>query len=122
MNISKEEVLSIITTQPNGNIEECCFKNKFPKQYQEILNLSFPSNFKFIQKLYHYFNNDLELQLGICPICGRRCNFKKFSKGYFHHCSKECMYKDTNRYKKSIDTCLKKIWNKTSHTIGNCKK
>ena len=41
MNISKEEVLGIITTQPNGNIEEYNFKKKFPEHYQELLNCNY---------------------------------------------------------------------------------
>ena len=77
---TKEEVLSIIKTKPNGNIEEFNFKKKFPELYQELSTWNFPSDFKFIQKLYHYFNDDPELKLGLCPVCKNRCSFIKFNK------------------------------------------
>ena len=46
--MTKEEVLSILKTHPNGNIEEFNFKKKFPELYQEFISWSFPDDFKFI--------------------------------------------------------------------------
>ena len=109
MQFSKEEVLSIITTQPNGNIEEKQFKKKFPELYQEIQSLSFPEEFKWTQKLYHYFNDDLELNLGLCPVCGKRCKFRSINLGYLHHCSKKCTHLDKNTELKRRDTCILKF-------------
>lgn len=115
MNISKEEVLGIITTQPNGNIEEYNFKKKFPEHYQEVLNCNFPSDFKFNQKLYHYFHDDLDLKLGLCPVCGERCRFNGFNKGYNQHCSYSCVQLDKDVRDKIENTCLEK-YGETSYT------
>ena len=109
MNISKEEVLGILTTQPKGNIQERLFKLKFPEIYQEVLSMSFPEDFKFTQKLYHYFHNDPELKLGLCIICGNRCKFKNFNIGYFPHCSKECIIKDDGVANKRKQTNIERF-------------
>ena len=52
--------------------------------------------FKFSQKLYHYFNNDYNLSLGICPICGNRCHYKNLNEGYRTYCSLQCRSNDVN--------------------------
>ena len=39
---TKEEVLSILKTHPNGNIEEPQFKKKFPEHYQILSTWDFP--------------------------------------------------------------------------------
>ena len=78
---TKEEVLSILKIHPNGNIEEPQFKKKFPEHYQILSTWEFPSDFKFTQKLFHYFNDDPELKLGLCPVCGKRCKFASFGGG-----------------------------------------
>ena len=105
---TKEEVLSILKTHPNGNIEEPQFKKKFPEHYQILSTWDFPSDFKFTQKLFHYFNNDPELKLGLCPVCGKRCKFIKFNKGYHIYCSKECVQNDNLIQDKKKKTCLEK--------------
>lgn len=111
---SKEEAFEIITSQPNGNIELKCFKKKFPELYKEILSLSFPENFKWTQKLYHYFNNDYELKLGICPACDKRCKFKTFNIGYTKYCSITC---NTSSLMKTQQ--IKEIWkNKSQEEIN----
>ena len=116
MQFSKEEVLGIITTQPNGNIEPKCFKKKFPKLYQEIINISFPEDFKWTQKLYHFFHDDLELKLGICPTCGKRCKFVTFGLGYKHHCSLKCTQSDKKVRNKIEETCFKR-WGVKSNML-----
>ena len=105
--LTKEYVLDIITTQSSGNIEESNFKKKFPELYQEIINLSFPPEFKWTQKLYHYFHDDLELNLGLCPVCGKRCNFESFGYGYKKHCSRICLGKDEEVKNHREETNLK---------------
>ena len=52
---TKEEVLSILKTHPNGNIEESNFKKKFPEHYEEVLKHSYPEDFKFTQKTISLF-------------------------------------------------------------------
>ena len=106
--MTKEEVLSILKTHPNGNIEEPQFKKKFPEHYQILSTWNFPSDFKFTQKLFHYFNDDPELKLGLCPVCGNRCKFTKFNKGYHIYCSKECVQNDNLIQDKKKKTCINK--------------
>ena len=112
--ITKEEVLSILKAHPNGNIEEYNFKKKFPELYQEFLSWSFPDDFKFTQKLFHYFNNDPELKLGLCPVCGKRCSFKTFITGYCEHCSRKCLNNDKNVREKIENTNLERYGNKNN--------
>ena len=69
-------------------------KKKFPELYQEIQSIKFPENFKWSQKLYHFFHDDPDLKLGICSICGKRCKFISFFQGYKKYCSKKCVYLD----------------------------
>ena len=103
---TNEEVLSVIATHPNGNIEENQFKKKFPELYKEIINLSFPEEFKWTQKLYHYFHNDMDFKLGYCIVCGKSCKFKSFVQGYSQHCSSKCTNKDKNVLLKRENTCF----------------
>ena len=56
--MNKEELYAILIDNPKGNIQERFFKKKFPDIYQDVISWKFPSDFKFTQKLYHYFNND----------------------------------------------------------------
>ena len=102
----KDNVLFILKTKPNGNIEEINFKRKFPEIYRDLSSWVFPNDFKFVQKLYHYFNNDKLLKLGLCPVCGKRCSFIKFNKGYNQHCSQKCTHLDKNIQDKFKNTCL----------------
>lgn len=88
--MNKEELYVLLIANPKGNIQERFFKKKFPDIYQDVISWKFPSDFKFTQKLYHYFNNDSQLYLGICPVCHNRCSFVTFSEGYKKHCSTRC--------------------------------
>ena len=106
--MTKEEVLSIFKTHPNGNIEESNFKTKFPEHYQIFSTWVFPPDFKFTQKLFHYFNDDPELKFGLCPVCGKRCKFVSFGIGYTHHCSVRCSTLDNNVQIKMKETSIKK--------------
>ena len=108
MNISKEEVLRIIMSQPKG-IQEKSFKSRFNNLYQELLKIKFPSDFKFSQKLYHYLHNDYELNLGKCIICGKKCTFNNFIKGYNQHCCISCAILDENTQNKMKQTNIKKF-------------
>ena len=87
----------------NNNIREDSFKLRYPKEYIQITDF-FPKDFSFSQKLYHYINNDFDLKLGICPLCGNRNKFLSKSKGYSMFCSKKCARKVT----------AKKVWKNMS--------
>lgn len=100
-----ETVLVYIKTNPTYLCRERCFKKNFPDLYEQILSLSFPSNFKFSQKLYHFLHDDMNLKLGICPICGKRCPYRNITLGYRHHCSPKCSAVDDNTRLKYKQTC-----------------
>ena len=85
--------------------EEKVFKQYYPQLYKEILQIDFPTEFKFSQKLYHYFNNDYNLSLGLCS-CGNRCRFISFNKGYVTHCSRKCAMNDETTKNKYKETCM----------------
>ena len=106
--MSKEEILEIVNSCKNGMYSrETVFKNKFPEDYDCILKMEFPLNFTFPQKLYHYLNNDYELNLGLCK-CGKRCSFVNLKKGYLQFCSNTCKCFVKNANEKRKDTYLKK--------------
>ena len=119
---TKEEVLSILKIHPNGNIEEPQFKKKFPEHYQILSTWEFPSDFKFTQKLFHYFNDDPELKLGLCPVCGKRCKFASFGGGYLLHCSVKCKNLDPNTQLHREQTFIKKFGHKTSFMNEDVKE
>ena len=106
LNMSKEDILDLLNNHPNGYIEEYKFKKIFPKHYNEIMKWKFPYDFKWTQKLFHYFNNDPELKLGLCPVCGNRCKFYRFGEGYKKHCSKLCKSLDVDVQERTKKTNL----------------
>ena len=92
--MSKKELLDIILSNPKLLFN---FKATFKKHqdlYQDFLTWSFPDNFTFSQKLYHYLYDDQELKLGCCKMCNNRCLFKSFTYGYCEYCSPKCRRKD----------------------------
>ena len=60
------------------------------------------SNIDFKEYYDKYFKQENE---GICPVCGNRCMFTKFNRGYKLHCSKDCATKDKNTLIKRKETC-----------------
>jgi hypothetical protein len=43
-----------------------------------------------------------------CPNCGKECNFFRLTKGFYKHCSIECLNKSKDHKEKSKDTMIKK--------------
>ena len=106
--MNKEEVFNLLKTKGGFYCQEKQFIKKFPDIYDDICRIDFPEDFSFSQKLYHYFNNDPDLKLGICPVCGNRCPFYGFNKAYSNWCSAKCRMKDENIKAKIKQTCLEK--------------
>ncbi len=106
MNI--EEVFQFLKEHGKQYCQEKLFIKKFPDYYQYVLSWDFPSDFKFSQKLYHYFYNDPNLKLGTCPVCGNRCKFIGFNIGYTNHCSISCSALDKDVLFKKKNTCIEK--------------
>lgn len=92
--MKKEEVKDFLLKHSKPYCHERYFSIKFTDYYEEISNIKFPKDFSFSQKLYHYFNDDLNLKLGLCPVCGKRCKFKNYCIGYSNHCSRKCSHND----------------------------
>lgn len=109
--MKKEVVYDFLISGSNKSgyySKESGFKKTFPEFYIDLMGWSFPDNFTFTQKLYHYFNDDPELKLGLCLTCGNRCRFKGFSSGYSSYCSAVCHNSNEIVKEKSKRTCLKK--------------
>lgn len=98
------------------------FSNKFKELYIEITNISFPKDFTFKQKLWHYLHDDLDLNLGTCKTCGKRCKFKSFNHGYIEHCSLSCMQNDEETKTKKKETCLEKYGVEHYNNPNKCKQ
>lgn len=106
--MKKEEVFEILKTKGRFYCQEKQFIKKFPDIYLDICKIEFPKEFTLIQKMYHYFMNDLDLKLGLCPVCGKRCKFKNLNFGYWNHCSSECASIDEIVVDKLHKTNMKK--------------
>jgi len=109
MEFNKNEILKIcLSTKNSCFIRESYFKNKFPDAYSDILKINFPETFVFKQKLYHWIYDDFNLNLGICPECGKRCKFKSITSGYHKYCCYSCATSSKEIQNKIKKTCLKK--------------
>ena len=84
------------------------FAKTFPQEYDEISSANYPEGFLFKQKLYHYINEDADLLLGVCPFCGKRCNFVNIYEGYHEYCSRDCINKSGVVSKRMKDTINKR--------------
>ena len=104
--MTKEEILSECKSNRNY-YKENVFKKRFPAEYESLENTSFPADFTFSQKLYHYLNNDIELNLGRCQVCGNRSSFLSFGKGYRKYCCNKCVVNSKEVQEKAKKTCLK---------------
>lgn len=118
---SKDEVYAILKSNLMAYIQEPKFKNQFPYIYNDILKWSFPEEFSWSQKLYHYFNNDKDFNLGKCE-CGNRCTFRSFLYGYQKHCSQKCTHLDGNVLNKFISTSFRKFGTKYPSQNVLCKE
>ena len=110
MNIS--DIVLFLKEHGQFYCQEKNFLKKFPEQYKIISEIKFPNEFTFQQKLYHYFNNDLNLHLGICQVCKKnRCKFISFNQGYKERCSRKCLGIDGNIKLKRKNTIKTKFGN-----------
>ena len=107
--MTKSELNIFIKTEKNSNItRENYIKNHFTDIYNDFITYNFPEEFTFLQKLYHYLNDDIDLKLGICPICGNRTKFLNFSNGYRTYCSNKCSANSIIKQNETKNTCLEK--------------
>lgn len=65
-------------------------KQNYPDILSEFDSISFKESLPFFQLFWHFLQEDYELKLGLCPVCGKRCDFLFTKlKGYRKHCSFE---------------------------------
>lgn len=89
--MQKEELIIKLLPKPNILCKESIFKNTFQEHYLGLLKINFPNNFKFSQKLFHYINDDYNLNLGMCEYCNsHRCKFISLFVGYRKYCCNKC--------------------------------
>lgn len=101
-----------LSTDSSGFLKkEKSFSKYFPELYQEYKSIVFPeesNDWGFCQKLWHFLQDDYELKLGICPICGKRCSFEnKFRKNYHKYCSSHCQNIASEVIEKRFQTRIK---------------
>ena len=114
---NKEDVYVYLTT-PGKNkagqyTRESGFKKNFPKLYSDYLDYFDKDKYDaypFNQLLYHYFNNDKFMFIGICKNekCSNRCKFNDFKTGYYDFCSSKCSLSSEIHKEKVRQTCIKK--------------
>lgn len=90
------------------NYGEKYLKKHYNDLYNDFLKWTFPIDFKITQKLYHYVNDDKDLKLGLCKVCGNRCYFLSFREGYRTYCSNKCCGSDPDFKSKKEQIYLKK--------------
>lgn len=119
--MTKKDLIELILKNPTTIIRENYFSKHFIKFYQEIQNIKYPLDFKFSQKLYHYIHNDYELNLGICPTCGKYCKFISLPVGYTKYCSQKCI-NQSEKTKQMQNTNLKKFGVKMASMLPEYKE
>jgi len=85
---------------------ESVWKNTFSEFYNDLQSWTFPSDFKFTQMVYHYINNDPDLLLGLCKVCGKRSMFINIKRGYASFCSTKCANNSPSVKLKKEQTCV----------------
>lgn len=109
---SKKEVFEFLVAHPrycNRRLINIHFKELLDKMDSSLFLDEFES-FTFVQKLYHYLQDDFELNIGKCqsPNCNNRCGFESFSFGYNKYCTATCSNKDPRTKIMAKNTRFKK--------------
>ena len=76
-----------IEDKSGGFKKESSIKKNYPDLYEEMMKQSFPDHYTFMQKLWHFLQDDYSIHR--CK-CGNELHFIDFKKGYRKYCSKEC--------------------------------
>jgi hypothetical protein len=90
--MEKLEIFNYILTTPDKSgwlKKEETIKKKYPELYEELKKIDFPTHFTFVQKLWHFLQDDYEIHK--CK-CGNELHFIDFKKGYRTYCSRDCPY------------------------------
>ena len=83
------------------------FQKFFPELYNEYLSVKFPdesNDWRFCQKLWHFLQDDYELNLGKCSECGKRCTMESFKEGYKKYCCTKCVNQSSKHKEHILET------------------
>ena len=79
--------LQTIEDKSGGFKKPDSIKKNYPEFYEEMEKIDFPDGYTFIQKLWHFLQDDYTIHR--CK-CGNPVHFIDFKKGYRQYCSKTC--------------------------------
>lgn len=79
--------LQTIDDKSGGLKKLSSIKKKYPELYEDLEKKDFPEDYTFVQKLWHYLQDDYTIHR--CK-CGNPVHFIDFKKGYRQYCSKTC--------------------------------
>ena len=79
--------LQSIEDKSGGFKKPDSIKKNYPEIYDELESAEFPKEYTFIQKLWHFLQDDYTIHR--CK-CGNPVHFIDFKKGYRQYCSKNC--------------------------------
>lgn len=94
--------LEYLLENPKGRCLPRFIRANFPDEYKVILGL--PGD-KFSEKIYRYFNPDVNNE---CVVCGRPTKFKTLLKGFARTCCPKCSTADPERTKKAKQTNIQR--------------
>lgn len=79
--------LQSIEDKSGGFKKPDSIEKNYPEIYDELESVEFPKEYTFIQKLWHFLQDDYTIHR--CK-CGNPVHFIDFKKGYRQYCSKTC--------------------------------
>lgn len=79
--------LQSIEDKSGGFKKPDSIKKNYPEIYDKLESVEFPKEYTFIQKLWHFLQDDYTIHR--CK-CGNPVHFIDFKKGYRQYCSKNC--------------------------------
>ena len=124
--MDKNEIVKLILSGEYGLLREERFKKTFPKIYGDFKKWEHTKEemlgWKFKQKLWHFLQDDFELDLGKCCECGERSKLVRFSVGYKKFCSVKCANKNQIHNDKIKQTCREKYGDEKYNNRELCKQ
>lgn len=88
--MNKKELFKYLQTiedKSGGFKKPDSIKKNYPEIYDELESVEFPKEYTFVQKLWHFLQDDYTIHR--CK-CGNPVHFIDFKKGYRQYCSKTC--------------------------------
>lgn len=89
----------------SASIREKVMKIHFP-EFVSYINEKYPSNLKWTEKLYLFYNNLNHVPF--CIVCGKPVKFINVNQGYRRTCCYKCAQLDPQTIQRKIQTNMKK--------------